>query len=361
MPRNHRAESAVDARTANQISLARSVAPCDTSTSIVITPPTGPQIKTGALSVSTYADIVYATRAGADGNDRALCLDLLVPQGPGAKPLVVYVPGGGFVVCQKEMALERRTFVAEAGYAVASIEYRTVHDGATYRDVVADVKSAIRFLRAHGPEYGIDPAKIAVWGESAGGYLAAMAGVTDTTAGLDTPDNADFSGNVDAVIDFFGIADLRERAADFDEDTQQDYLRPGSPTAAFVFGQGTDKSLADEPAAVAAADPAQYVTATTPPFLLFHGSADNAVSPSQTLTLHNVLREHGVESTRYLLTGAGHGDIAVILAGLEDELPPGVAVDDLVAAVGGIEGALPWTTQELLGYAIMFLAKHLHS
>jgi acetyl esterase/lipase len=154
---------------------------------------------------------------------------------------------------------------------------------------------------------------------------------------------------------------LRDRAADFDEDVQKAYLRAGGPAAAFVFGPGTGRSLADEPAAVAAADPAQYVTAMTPPFLLFHGSADNAVSPSQTLTLHNVLREHGVESTRYLLAGAGHGDIAVALAGLEDELPPGVAVDDLVAVVGGIEGAIPWNTQELLGYVLKFLAERLSS
>ena len=243
MPQNHRSESTLDAGTATQINLARSVAPHDTSTSIVITPPAGPQIKTGKVGVTTYSDLVYATRAGADGNNRVLCLDLVIPQTPGAKPLVVYVPGGGFVVCQKEMALERRTFVAEAGYA------------------------------------------------------------------------------------------------------------------AFVLGPGTDRSLADEPAVVAAANPAQYVTAMTPPFLLFHGSADNAVSPSQTLTLHNVLRKHGVESTRYLLTGAGHGDIALALAGLEDQLPPRVAVDDLVAMVGGIEGALPWTTRELLGYVIKFLAE----
>src|SRR5882757_1834274 len=174
MPQNHRSESTLDAGTATQINLARSVAPHDTSTSIVITPPAGPQIKTGKVGVTTYNDLVYATRAGADGNNRVLCLDLVIPQTPGAKPLVVYVPGGGFVVCQKEMALERRTFVAEAGYAVASIQYRTVRDGATYRDVVADVKSAIRFLRAHSADYGIDSSKVAVWGESAGGYLAAM-------------------------------------------------------------------------------------------------------------------------------------------------------------------------------------------
>jgi len=81
--------------------------------------------------------------------------------------------------------LNLRTFVAEAGFVVASIQYRTITDGATYADSLIDVKSAIRYLRAHADAYGIDPDHIAVWAESAGGYLAAMAGVTSNLKSFD--------------------------------------------------------------------------------------------------------------------------------------------------------------------------------
>src|SRR5882757_6585874 len=64
----------------------------------------------------------------------------------------------------------RRRLLAEAGFAVASVDYRTTMSGSTYVDGVRDVRSAIRFLRAHNDVYGLDTRRIAVWGESAGGY-----------------------------------------------------------------------------------------------------------------------------------------------------------------------------------------------
>jgi acetyl esterase/lipase len=330
-----------DLRGPLQLTLARSIAPSDTSTSVVIDSPAGPQITTGAVGVSAYRDLVYATRAGAGGRSVQLRLDLLVPATAGAKPLVVYLPGGGFVMANKEMAAERRRFVAEAGYAVASIEYRTVPLGATYREAVADAKSAIRFLRAHAADYGIDTSKVAVWGESAGGYLVSMVGATNGWAQFETPDNGEFSSAVQAVIDLFGASDLAKLAADFDPDAQRAHLRPGTPIAAFVFGPGTERSLADDPAAVADADPSTYVSAAAPPFLIFHGSADKLISPSQTLLLHTALLAHGVQSTRYVLAGAGHGDLAAML--------------------GDPEAALPWSTTEFLGYITDFLGKHLQA
>ena len=83
----------------------------------------------------------------------------------------------------------------------------------------------------------------------------------------------------------------------------------------------------------------QRIDTSAPPFLIFHGSADNIVSPSQTLRLHTALRVHGVESTRYVRDGAEHGDMAAML--------------------GRPEAALPWSTEKFLGYITAFLAKHL--
>jgi acetyl esterase/lipase len=308
----------------------------------VVEAPTAPQIETGTVGIKAHQDLVYATRSDADGQDLPLRLDLLVPETPGPKPLVVYFCGGGFVMSNKDMALERRTYLAEAGYAVASVEYRTVPLGATYTAAVADAKSAIRFLRAHAEQYGIDAAKVAVWGESAGGYLAAMLGATNGRTEFETADNAGYGSEVQAVVDLFGPTDLGRMAEDFDPDAQHEHLRPGTPLAAFVFGPGNeDKSLADDPEAVADADPAHYVHAGTPPFLIVHGSADNLISPSQTLLLHTALLGHGVESTRYVLSDQGHGDIAVLF--------------------GFPEAALPWSTVPFMGYITEFLGRHLRA
>ena len=225
-----------------EIVLARTVVSSDDSTSTVLSGAVEPQVTTSVVDVAAHTDVVYATREGTDGRDLQLRLDLMVPKTPGAKPLVVYLPGGGFVLSTKEAALARRTYVAEAGYAVASVQYRTVANGATYRDAVADAKSAVRFLRAHGAQYGLDTSKVAIWGESAGGYLA---------------------------------------------------------------------------------------------------SADNVVPPSQSLLLHTALLEQGVESTRYVLTGAKHGDLS--------------------AMFGDPAAALGWSTEEILNHITDFLAKHLRS
>src|ERR1700691_6095624 len=86
------------------IVLARSIAPSDNSTSIVIASPAGPQIQAGAVGVTVHTDLVYATREDAEGRDLPLRLDLLVPETPGAKPLVVFLSGGGFVLSRKEAA-----------------------------------------------------------------------------------------------------------------------------------------------------------------------------------------------------------------------------------------------------------------
>ena len=90
---------------------------------------------------------------------------------------------------------------------------------------------------------------------------------------------------------------------------------------------------------MAEANPVTHIGPATPPFQIWHGSGDRIMSPSQTLLLHNALRESGVDSTRYVLDGAGHGDVAILL--------------------GDPEGALPWHTQQVLGLSVDFLSRHL--
>lgn len=279
----------------------------DTSTSTVVDPADSPQITCGATPLELRKDIVYSTVTTSDDTERQLKLDVQVPQNAtGTLPLVVFITGGGFFAAPKESALNERTFVAEQGFVVASIEYRTLVDG-IYHDAVEDAKAAIRYLRAHADEFGIDPARVAVWGESAGGYLSAMVGTTQGEKEFDTGENLDQSSDVTAVVDSYGLSDLTRVAADYDEATKAAHLTPTIPEAQFVNGKDSGKTILDDPEAAADANPITHVDGGEVPFLLLHGDNDTLVSPSQTLLLHTALREAGVSSTRFVLEGGEHG------------------------------------------------------
>jgi acetyl esterase/lipase len=211
------------------IPLAKTVAPSNTSASTVIYG-SGPQIRCGNASLTTYGDILYDTPTSG-GNQIPLKLDLQVPASTGKQPLVVYISGGGFLKSDKAANLPRRTYVAEQGYVVASIEYRTVPSGATYRDSVADIKSAIRYLRAHADQYDNKASKVAVWGASAGGHLAAMTGVTHGIKAFDDSGNPGQSSTVHAVVDEFGPSDISTVASDHDTATQKTAYAAGNPFA----------------------------------------------------------------------------------------------------------------------------------
>ena len=298
------------------IATATSVGPVDTAGSEVLTELNGPQIQCGRAPVTTRSGIVFSTPTGADGKPRPLSLDLISPADGRPHPLVVYVTGGGFASAVRTNGLPLRTYLAEAGFTVASIEYRTQPEGATFVDGVADVKSAVRFLRAEAKEFGIVPDKVALWGESAGGYLVAMAG---TTAGDD----------VQAVVDKFGASDVSRIGEGFDAAMQAAYADPHG-----VIAQYTKSPDPKD------ANPAALAAAGDPPFLLQHGTADTIISPVQTLILHNALKAAGVDSTRWLLQGAGHGDLAFL---------------------GDPAAGLPWSTALVMDRTVEWLRGHIAS
>jgi acetyl esterase/lipase len=312
--------------------IAASVAPSDTSTSIVIQPDRNDQIQCGKTPIKSIENVEYAAPKLRDGKSTSLKMDLLIPGSGRKRTVVVYVPGGGFVVAAKESALNLRTYVAEAGFAVASVQYRTTRDGANYRDGVEDVKAAIRYLRANADKYGIDPKTVAVWGESAGGYLAAMVGVTNHNSTFEAGANLDQSSDVQGVIDDFGATDISKIAADFDAVTQHAiYTNEG---LVGYIGKASGANTLDSGIATAAANPLKYIQANAPPFLIFHGNRDRLVSPSQTLILHDALRAAGVRSNRYVLDGAGHGDLTFM---------------------GDTQSGLVWSTNKVMNLVVDFL------
>jgi acetyl esterase/lipase len=313
--------------------MASTVAASDTSTSVVIRPDPKDQIACGGTKLKAINDVVFVRRTLANGKTLDLSMDIQIPDSPKKRPLVVYVTGGGFIQAPKEAALNLRTYVAEAGFAVASIEYRTVGNGANYRDGIADVKSAIRYLRANAAKYGIDGEHVAVWGESAGGYLAAMVGVTNGNKSFDEGNDLDRSSDVQAAVDKFGASDISKVASDFDPSTQAaDNVSDNSLARYIAIAPGTH--LLDAHIAATVANPATYVNAAVPAFLIFHGSRDRLVSPSQTLMLHNALNAAGGHSVRYVLDGAGHGDLSFL---------------------GDADSALPWSARQTMNIIVDFL------
>jgi acetyl esterase/lipase len=294
--------------------LSSAVAPSDLSTSTVVRPDGAPRIAHSEEGLVFRPGIVYTAHERAGGSEEELRLDILAPAaGDRPKPLVLYLSGGGFLVSLKDAARDHRAYVARAGFVVASLEYSVLSSGpgVTFADSVQDVKAAIRFLRAHAAEYGIDPGAVAVWGESAGGYLAAMAGVTGGVTAFDAGGNLEQRSDVQAVVDKFGASDLSLISEDFDKAAQASWTIPDGPIGLYVHGP-EGGPVVPGTAAIERANPIAYVTADAPAFLLYHGSADSLISPSQTLRLHSALLARGVDSTRYVLDGANHGDMAFL-------------------------------------------------
>jgi acetyl esterase/lipase len=302
---------AISALTGQKIPISTVSAPLDDRDSVVLDVRNEPQMVADKGKLSFKRNITYVTRTKQEGKPLPLKLDIQSPLEPGRYPLVVYLTGGGFMVSPKQSALPQRTYVANHGFVVASIQYRTIRDGATYVDTVADVKAAIRYLRANADAFQIDPAKVGVWGESAGGYLALMTGATNGNPEFDGGDKSGVSSDVAAVVDKFGASDLAQLAAGLDSETIAANTAPGNSTAKYLFGPGTEKSVLDDPAKVDHANPVTYVDKSAAAFLFLHGSDDRMISPVQTQIPHQAILQKKGKSTRYLLDGAGHGDLSV--------------------------------------------------
>jgi acetyl esterase/lipase len=126
-------------------------------------------------SIKLIADLSYA----GNQNPRQM-LDLMLPAKRGAEPLpvVVFIHGGGWRNGSRDRGRrELAPLVSTGNYAGVSIGYRLT-DEAQWPSQMHDCKAAIRWIRAHAPAYGFDPARIGVFGTSAGGHLVSVLGTT---------------------------------------------------------------------------------------------------------------------------------------------------------------------------------------
>jgi acetyl esterase/lipase len=212
-------------------------------------------------SVRALTGITYVQRGG-----HALQLDLYLPAAAKASPVpgIVFVHGGGWRAGVRANFAPMAIRMAERGYAAATISYRLSPE-ALYPAAVQDARAAVRWMRAHAAEYGIDPSKIAIGGGSAGGQIAALAGVTDGLTRFDSDGGpGSVSSAVQAIVNIDGLSDFTSEAARKYED---DPAKQPSSAGAWFGGRYAEKA-----AFWREASPLFYVNAKTPP-ILFIGSA----------------------------------------------------------------------------------------
>lgn len=238
-------------------------------------------------------------------------MSLLVPRNNDLKPAIVYFPGGGFISADHEKFIDLRMALAKAGFVVAAAQYRTVPD--KYPSLVEDGKAVIRYLREHAGEYGIDPARIGVLGDSAGGYMSQMMGMTNGEKAFDKGQFLDKSSDVQAAVTMYGISNLLEIGDGFPDDIAKVHQSPAVTEALLVngtaFGDFPGASIGSDPEKALQASPMGHVEGSKPPFLIMHGSADTLVSPLQSLQLFEALKKKGDKVEYVLVEGAGHGDL----------------------------------------------------
>ena len=231
--------------------------------------------------------IVYGEAGG-----EKLTMDYYPPAGLAPHPVAIIIHGGGFTKGTSKSNSEAycADFLAPAGYAVFSINYRLAPQH-PYPAMVEDVERAIRFIRHNARKWGADPARIALVGGSAGGYLSNMVGVRGSGGVLGSKDPVDHtSAKVQAVVTLFGPSDFR-----------------GSPPS-----EGVRTLLAPQiarfgvEAALAEASPAMHINGQEPPFLLIHGDKDEAVDLSQSTHLQAVLKAAGVRCDLIIIPNGLH-------------------------------------------------------
>jgi acetyl esterase/lipase len=237
---------------------------------------------------------------------RPLTLDLYQPQGKSdPRPVLVFIHGGNWVGGDSLHDSPFGDFpgllasIAARGYVVASVNYRLAGE-AHFPAAVLDVKTAIRFLRAHASDYNLDGTRFAAWGVSAGGHLASMVAVSCGVSALEPPSAGDDkppSDCVQAAIDWCGLIDLETIYTDFD--------KPVPDTSVEGAFLGCEPALC--PTEVAHnASPLTYVSAMSPPFLIQHGDADTTVSVKQSQELYDALKAQSVPAELVIYPGAAH-------------------------------------------------------
>jgi acetyl esterase/lipase len=253
------------------------------------------QIFAAEYEVTNKSGIIYAEHDGTK-----LVGDLYLPKGRAKAPVLVAIHGGGWQGGSTQFYWYWGLFLARNGYAVFSIDYRLGKAGA-YPAAVYDAKAAVQFVRAKAADFDIDPDRIGLMGDSAGGHLAALlalAGDQYATAYRDDA-NAATPATVKAVVAFYGVFDMLAQWS------HEQILHPHDNLIEKFLGASPmqNRRIYFE------ASPIGYATVDRNQvrFLLIHGTDDDIVDPaSQSGAFLTALGQAGFFVRRIVIPGAGH-------------------------------------------------------
>lgn len=305
----------------------------------------------------TYKDVLVATVKNDNGENRDLRINVFVPKTNNKKvPLLVFVHGGGWAMGDyqgddksnnnqvnltgqtvNQMSTDNQSSykifkgILNNGIAFASIDYR-LNSEAKFPAQIFDVKGAIRFLRAHADEYGIDSERIAIAGTSAGAHLATLLATTNNISELEgtVGGNLNYSSKVMACIDFYGPTDLLTMGPEMDLSLQtkeqaaetHDSIRANESILLGINkeGQGvgllrklkenndTSSPYWNYVLLATKGSPVYQVTSDDPPFFIAHGGNDSLVSIQQSLRFKEALDKMGIENIYMSNSKAPHGN-----------------------------------------------------
>lgn len=274
----------------------------------------------GSPPTPTAADIAY-------GKSAAQRFDVWKPEGKGPFPVVLVVHGGAFMFGDKgghDGLKEAIAVLQDRGIAVASTNYRLSGE-AKFPAAAQDVTAALVELRHQAPALGLDPDRIALWGKSAGGNLALLAGLA---AGR-PPIGSGVAVPVAAIVAMyaptqFDLMDDQLRASGCGE-AAANHAAADSPESKWLGA-----AVPSVPHLVAAASPLTYVRASSPRVLLQAGSADCTVPHQQSEIMAAALRNAGVPVRLDIVSGADHADsafdkpanLAIVAAFLQSAFAP---------------------------------------
>lgn len=240
--------------------------------------------------VELYSDIQYSTSPlGLMRNE--LYLDLMRPTSAEPAPVIVFVTGSGWRAVERERLLPQLVRFAEAGFAVASIDYRGIGE-AKFPEPQMDVKAAVRFLRANAALYNLDPENIAVFGPSAGGHLSLMAGLSGNDEAFVDERWPDVSSEVAAIATFYPAVYFGESGS------------PGYDLGSLHLGFSPHDPANAE--ATRQASPESHIGPESPPVLLIHGNEDSIVPIASSQRFYEALITENVDATFITVDGVGH-------------------------------------------------------
>lgn len=241
-------------------------------------------------------------------DDHPLHLQILYPatrreRSSGTKdirPCIIFVQGSAWLEQDLFQQLPQVAKLGERGYVIAIVEYR--HSGiAPFPAPIVDARNAVRFMRVHADQYGVDPNRMILAGDSSGGHTAMYGGIFHDDQET-TNHFPGISAEVSGIINLYGSVNVM---------MEDGY--PTNPRAGYADGEDGKEmggiDLHERPDLKKLLTVEENISDQTniAPCLIFHGTKDRIVNTKQSVSLYRKLKNCGKEAALYLVENADHG------------------------------------------------------